>query len=511
MTKKSKKTKSKKKVKAAKIRKPLPEKLPKANIAEAKPQEEAPIHKTKIMAIGIGGGGSSIISEIAPEVKKVDFVAANTDLQALHQTSRECKKFAFGQTVTKGLGCGMDPALGHKSASTARDKIAKLFKGVDLCFFVACLGGGTGSGATPEFIKTASGLNIITVGIFTLPFEFEGSRKMQIAKNALRRITPHLNAFTVIPNSRIFQIIDKKTPLSQAFSAINQQLSKSLTGLIEMLYAHGLINIDFADIRTILEGRGKLSYLNSATAQGANRVEEVTKKVLTNPLIEYGIKGAGRILFNICAGKDLKMKEVEQISDTIANFNKRAKIIFGIVQSGQYQNKLKITLLATGCGEKEYLKKKKATPPPKKPRPKKNTEVKRNGKKRKIPAVKPVKKKKPKAAAQKAGSKSRKIVSRRSDSKIKSKSRKKTKVKVLPEIKTQKTARKASLKSATAVKKMAVPELAKEKPGDQVAELNRRTALDLKKEAEIAEREMLEREKHWDIPAFLKRKSANNQ
>ena len=403
-------------------------------------KNEELVHRTRMRIIGVGGGGGSIVFEIAPRLKRADFLVANTDRQALKGSHRTVKTFQFGQGITHGLGCGMDPRLGQKAATGEKDKIARLFKGIDLCVFVATLGGGTGSGATPEFAKIAKEAGVITFGIFTLPFKFEGSRKAQTAKHSLNKITPHLNAFCLIPNENIFKIIEKSTPLKEAFSAINCQLSENLRGLIEMIYLPGLINIDWADLRTILEGKGKLSYLNTATSQGANRTEEAIKDLLKSPLNEYSILGAEKIIYNITASRQLGMKEVEHISQTIANYNKKAKIIFGISHDNGYKDKIRIALLGVGCGEKS-----KAPALKKKPKPKA------------LPKKKPVPKAKPKPP------------------------------------------RKAKRKSR--VKPEAEP--AKENDSKVLA---RKSALDLRKEAEETEKGLLEEEKFWDVPAFLRKK-----
>lgn len=356
-----------------------------------KPKADEMVHQTRMKIIGIGGGGGSIVSEIVSQIQKVDFVAANTDFQALRQVSRGVKLFHFGQNITHGLGCGMDVKIGQKAAREEKEKIVRLFKNVDLAVIVASLGGGTGSGAAPEFARIAKELGVITLGIFTTPFKFEGGKRIQVAKNSLERLVPFLNTLTIIPNENIFKIIDKQTSIKGAFSAINKRLADNLRGIIEMVYLSGLINIDFADLKTILEGRGKLAYLNSALAQGANRAEEVVKEVLKSPLNEYGIEGAEKIIFNITASMELKMQEVEKISRPISDFNRRAKIIFGVSQSSDYKDKIRLTLLAVGCGKepKEQKKKKEPLPPA-------NSEPSPQAKSKAKPQTKPKSKPKPK-------------------------------------------------------------------------------------------------------------------
>ena len=282
-----------KKIKVKRIIKtPRPKKSKKPVVKTQKPLPDA-IHRTKIRIIGIGGGGASIVSEIASRVKKADFVVANTDVRSLRNSSRNVKKFQFGINQTQGLGTGMNVQIGELAAESEKDKIKKLFEGQDFCIIISCLGGGTGSGSGPIFAKIARSLGCLTYGIFTLPFEFEGEKKMEIAKASLEKIRPYLNNYSVIPNEKIFQIIDKNTPLQTALSFINKKLADNLEGLIEMIYSPGLINIDFADLRTILQGWGRLAYLSAVEIEGPNR-EEALKRVVSSPLYSYGIRGRQR-------------------------------------------------------------------------------------------------------------------------------------------------------------------------------------------------------------------------
>ncbi|MFH1575781.1 MAG: cell division protein FtsZ [Candidatus Nealsonbacteria bacterium] len=409
------------------------------------------VHRTRIRVIGIGGGGGSIVSEITGQLKKVDFVVANTDSKALREASKHAKVLQFGQKITGGLGCGMDARIGQKAAQEDKTKIAKLFQGIDLCILVASLGGGTGSGAAPELARIGRESGAMVFGIFTLPFKFEGSKKSYLAKNSLEKLMPNLNALSIIPNENIFKIIDKKTPLKEAFSIINRRLSENLRGLVEMIYMPGLINIDFADVRTILDGRGKLTYLNSAQTQGPNRVEDVLKELLKSPLNEYNIEGAEKMLFNITASKDIGMKEVEQISKTISDFNHRAKIIFGVSQDNNYKDKIRISLLAVGCGKERKIK------PKSKPKPK--------------PEPKPEPKLKPRVKHKK------------------------------------------KIKKQVVIKKPAKVSAQIEAPSEEESTkiFTRRNALDLRKEVEKVKEEMEEKEKKWDIPAFLRKKPEDNE
>lgn len=415
------------------------------------------MRRTKIKIIGIGGGGGTIVSEVAPKVKRVDFVVANTDFQAISSCSKGIKHFLFGQEITQGLGSGMNAEIGKQSAQKETEKIIKLFQTADLSILIASLGGGTGSGSSPIFANMAEEANNITLGIFTLPFKFEGERKLKIAQNALEELKQKVNALIIISNEKIFETIDKETPFKKALSSINETIIQGIDGLIEIVYSPGLVNIDFADLKTIFEGKKGLAYLNTAEAKGPNRIEEAIKKILYNPLYEYSAEGAERILFNVVGGKDLGMIEVEEISKAISNFNPRAKIIFGISQKINYKNKIKITLLATGCKEKANLKKEKIKEVNNKPKEINNKSKKRN--KRKIN-----KRKKQKPVVAK--------------------------------------------KNNTPIKNLKIEEKQIEKhPKEfEIEKITRRNALEIKKAEKDIENEKLIQEKEWEIPAFLRRK-----
>lgn len=307
------------------------------------------IYETRIKIVGIGGGGSSIVSEIAPEIKKASFAVVNTDLQALKELGPGVKRLQFGKKLTHGLGSGMDPQLGAEAAQNEKEKIKKLLEGQNFCILISCLGGGTGSGASPIFAEVSNQLGNLTLGIFTLPFEFEGRKKRDIAFASLEKIKPNVNAAIVIPNESIFQIIDKQTPLRKAFSTINKSVADGLGGLIEVIYSTGLINIDFADLKTALSGTGKLAYLSSVEIKNSsNSMEANIKKLLSDPLYLYSPKEAQNALFNISGGLNISMNEINQIGKTISEaISARGKIAFGVSQTEK--GKGKIILFANGC------------------------------------------------------------------------------------------------------------------------------------------------------------------
>ena len=312
--------------------------------------------RIRIRVIGIGGGGSSIVSEIARSVKKTNFSIVDSDHRVAKKGGRNVKVFQFGEDLTGGLGTGMNVDLGEKIARKEKEKVARMFKDQDLVILIASLGGGFASGAAPVFAEIAKDFKNISLGIFTLPFRFEGEKKLRIAEEAVEKIKENLSGQFVIANERIFQIIDKKTPLKKALSSLNRSLILMLEDLIEMISKPGLINIDFADLKTILRGRGRLIYFGSAFSQGPNRAEEIVKKVFQNPLSIGDLGKSRKILFNIKGGKDLTLREVEKISSGICSFNRTAKIIFGISQDPKCNSKIKLTLIEVGEEKQEKKK-----------------------------------------------------------------------------------------------------------------------------------------------------------
>ncbi len=302
--------------------------------------------KAKIKVIGIGGGGGSIVSEIGRSLNRATFVIADTDVRAFKKR-RGIKYFLFGQEATHGLGTGLNTDLAKKAAESEKEKITKLFSGQDIVIFIASLGGGVGSGATQTFVESAKNFGGITFGIFTLPFKFEGKNKYKIATKALKGLRKSLNVSITIPNERIFKVIQANTAITDAFSTVNKSLIESLESLIDLIYSPGIINIDFADLRTILSGTGSQAFLNTAEAFGSDRAEKVVREILHNPLYQNSNFKAQKVLFNIAGGGNLSMFEVDKISKGIAADNQSAKIIFGISKEPHLKNKIKTTLLMT--------------------------------------------------------------------------------------------------------------------------------------------------------------------
>jgi len=510
------------KIMAKNLKKKSKTELPK----EAKVDEK--IKKTKIRIIGIGGGGGNIVSEIASEISKASFVVANTDIKSLKSCSKKVAKFQFGQNLTHGLGTGMNPELGKAAAQSEKERIKKLLEGQDLCILVVCLGGGTGSGAVSTFAKISKNLANLTYGIFTLPFKFEGEKKMEIAINSLKEAKNHLNVITIIPNERVFQVISKDTPLKEALSTINKFLSESLKGLIETIYEPGLINIDFADFKTILEGRGRLAYLNTIEAQRKEgAIKYIVEKVLNSPLYPYTIRGAKGVLFNIAGEKNLSLVDVNQISKAISELvNPEAKIIFGISQHKKYSNIIKTVLLATGCGMKVFPS--KTEPRSSGARVKKKTkfssptELPQEAKVKNTLATKKKKRRERKEEKVKKGS----FFSTSAKASVIEEPPKESLRLPTGQAKVEKPKVETKEQEKTSPKKVKIriikkpkeekPQESKKKEKETIVLRNneekvRKNGLQIKKEAEELEEEMIEKEKIWETPAFLRKKLIKNQ
>ncbi len=352
----------------------MAEKGEKTSLARGKPTGSQ-IYEPRIKIIGIGGGGSSIVSEIASQIKRASFIVVDADQRVLKELPSKIKHFQFDQKLIHALKAKKELEEQEQTPQDEREKIKGLLRGVDFCILVSCLGGEAGSGISPVFAEISRELRNITLGIFILPFEFEEERKMEIAKFSLEKIRKDINASVIISNQKLLQAVKEDTPLKEALSIVNKQLGESLRGLIEMFYASGLFCIDFTDLKTILAGRGKFAFLNTIETKFQGSVQIIARKVLHNRLSPYLVFKAKRILFNIMGAENLSLNEVNQIGSIITKLvNPRAKIVFGITQNKKYEDedKIKIVLLATDCQWQEWEKKKpKKKPTEKKLKPRK--------------------------------------------------------------------------------------------------------------------------------------------
>jgi len=499
-----------KKVISHKVKKHIVKKS-KEHLTEGFPAET--LFKAKIKVIGIGGGGGSIVSEIGRSLEKATFVIADTDIRALKKKSG-MKYFWFGEELTHGLGTGVNVDLAKKAAESAKEKISSFFKDQDIIIFVASLGGGLGSGATQIFAETAREFGGITFGIFTTPFKFEGKNKQRIAQNALKSLRQSLNVSLVIPNEKIFKVIDSSTPITNAFSIVNKSLIESLESLIDLIYNPGVINIDFADLRTILKGRGNSAFLNTIEESGKDKVEKICEKIFKNPLLQNNSFKAEKILFNIAGSDNLSMFHVEKISSHISNLNPKARIIFGISKDNKLKNKIKTTILMTGgqtkedeaVKEKELIKavvveKIKEGP---KATPKKEAVIIKKELKIKVKKAKSPKK----------------IKSKKPFGKAKGKKKEKTAVPIKqPDKKNlpaQAGEKQVSFIPVFEVPVSSIPVVEQNKMNiTEITQASnkktiRRSGLEIKKAEELQEKKRIAQEKEWEIPAFLRKVKFKN-
>jgi len=302
----------------------------------------------KIKVVGVGGGGGAAINRmIQAQIKGVEFLAVNTDLQAL-QENLASLKLHIGKSTTRGLGSGMNPAIGRKSAEESQNEIREALKGADLIFITCGLGGGTGSGAAPKIAEIAKELGALTIAVVTKPFLFEGEPRKKVAEEAFKEFYGKVDTLITIPNDRIWQIIDKKTPLLEAFAVMDEVLRQGVQGISELITLPGLINVDFADVKTIM-GNSGAALMGMGEASGDNRAIEAAKAAIASPLLEMSIEGAKGILFTITGGSDITMYEVSEAAKTITeSIDSDAKIIFGAVIDENLKDKLKLTVVATG-------------------------------------------------------------------------------------------------------------------------------------------------------------------
>lgn len=314
-------------------------------MAEIKPDIET---FAKIKVIGVGGGGGSAINRmINAKIKGVDFLAVNTDVQALCASNAPIK-LHIGKTITRGLGAGMDPETGRKAAEESQNEIRDILKGADMVFITCGLGGGTGSGASPIIAEIARDLGALTIGIVTKPFSFEGIKRAEVAEEALSDLSEKVDTIISIPNDKILEITDKKTSLLDAFLVSDNILHQGVHGIAEIITGAGLINVDFADVKTIMEGAGS-SLMGVGEARGENRAIQAAKSAIENPLLDLSIDGAQGILFTVAGGSNLTMDEVNEAAKIITqSSDPEAKIIFGAIIDENLKDSIKITVVATG-------------------------------------------------------------------------------------------------------------------------------------------------------------------
>lgn len=302
----------------------------------------------QIKVIGVGGGGNNAINRMVEGgLKGVEFLAVNTDKQALF-LSKANMKIQIGDKLTKGLGAGSDPDIGQKAAEENRDEIAEALKGSDMVFVTAGMGGGTGTGAAPVVASVAKELGILTVGVVTKPFTFEGRKRMVQAERGIAQLKENVDTLIIIPNDRLLQVIQKNTSMVEAFKMADDILRQGVQGISDLIAVPGLVNLDFADVKTIMLNTG-IAHMGTGRATGENRAEEAAKQAVHSPLLETSIEGARGVLLNITGGADLGLLEVNAAAELVQkSADPEANIIFGAVIDESLNDELLITVIATG-------------------------------------------------------------------------------------------------------------------------------------------------------------------
>lgn len=322
-------------------------------MAEVKPEVET---FAKIKVVGVGGGGGSAINRmIESGIKGVEFVAINTDIQALHY-NKASEKIHIGKTVTRGLGAGMNPELGKGAAEESQNEIREALKGCNMVFVTCGLGGGTGSGASPIVAEIARELGALTVAVVTKPFMFEGGQRKNIADRAFAELADKVDTIITVSNDKLLQVIDKKTTLLEAFNITDDVLRQGVQGIAEIITVPGVINADFADVKAVMQNAGS-ALMGIGQASGENRAVEAARAAINSNLLDMSIDGARGIVFTITGGVDLNMTEVSDAAKVITSAaDEDAKIIFGAVIDENLKDSIKITVVATGFDSKNNSK-----------------------------------------------------------------------------------------------------------------------------------------------------------
>lgn len=315
-------------------------------MAEIKPEVET---FARIKVVGVGGSGGNAISRMMEcKLRGIEFVSVNTDAQDLHH-SKASEKVHIGKNLTKGLGAGMNPEIGRQAAEENRDEIAEVLKGSDMVFVTCGLGGGTGTGASPIVTEVAKEAGALTIAVVTKPFSFEGAQRKAIALEGLENLKDRVDALIVISNDRLLQIIDRKTTLVNAFRVVDDVLRQGVQGISDLISKPGIVNVDFADVKTVLQDAGS-ALMGIGIASGENRATQAAKMAINSPLLEFSIDGAKGILFNVSGGPDMTMLEINEAANVITeSIDPNAKVIFGAtIDESAKKGELHLTVIAAG-------------------------------------------------------------------------------------------------------------------------------------------------------------------
>ena len=308
----------------------------------------------RIRVVGVGGsGGNAVNHMISSKIKGVEFIAINSDAQDLHHSLAK-KKIHIGKNLTRGLGAGGNPDMGRRAADETREEIANALKGSDMIFVTGGMGGGTGTGAAPVVAKIARESGALTVGVVTKPFLFEGQERMRLAMQGIEELNKEVDALITIPNDRLLAIVDKETTVRNAFAMCDDILKHAVEGISDLITMPGIINVDFADIRSVMENAGS-ALMGIGTGAGDKRAEEAARAAINSPLLEISITGARGVLFAIAGGDDLGMLEIQDAARVITeSIDPHAKVIFGAIKDDKLKkNEVKVTVIATGFPDSE--------------------------------------------------------------------------------------------------------------------------------------------------------------
>ena len=309
------------------------------------------LHNAKIKVVGIGGGGGNAIEHMMSEhIDGVDFICANTDAQALNKSSARTL-LHLGEEITKGLGAGANPEVGRQAAEENRNHIREMLAGTDMVFITAGMGGGTGTGAAPIFAEVAKELGILTVAVVTKPFAFEGRKRMEVADEGISALSKYVDSLITIPNNKLLSVLGKNISLLNAFKAANNVLFGAVQGIADLITRPGLINVDFADVRTVMSEMG-MAMMGTGVSTGENRAREAAEAAIASPLLEdIDFNGAKGVLVNITAGPDMSIGEFEAVGEAVKSFaSESATVVVGTVIDPELTDELRVTVVVTGLG-----------------------------------------------------------------------------------------------------------------------------------------------------------------
>ena len=317
-------------------------------------ENEYQVGAASIKVVGVGGAGNNALNRMVDaNLKGKEFIAVNTDKQAL-EISKASKKIQIGEKLTRGLGAGSNPEIGKCSAEESKTEIAEALKGADMVFVTSGMGGGTGTGAAPIVAETSKEMGILTVAVVTKPFHFEGKRRMTQAENGIEELRQAVDTLIIIPNEKLIQVAGKQTPFTEACEMADNVLRQGVQGISDLITTAGLINLDFADVKTVMLDAG-IAHMGIGRAEGENRAQEAARQAIHSPLLETSIEGAGGVLINVTGGKDLGLLEINEAAELVQkSVDPEANIIFGAVIDENIHNEIVITVIATGFSKTPF-------------------------------------------------------------------------------------------------------------------------------------------------------------